>query len=260
LKILKEFEKALNEHLSLRNPPVAVKFLKRGEKLPANMGRPKRDLGERVRPCFGWHLARHQNLPVAMLEEDFAAACPASLFIFGLLKPIPSWIEGALAYRIYTVSKKAAATMEGHVPRLELNKFQGVAFAPVSKASFTPDVIMVFCNSKDAGRLVAASAWMTGEPIRNTMAGRALCAEAVIQPFQVGQPVVAIPCAGDRDFGRSQDDEIVFATPLNKLKEIITGLKAFKRTHQLGKLGEESEIRKKYNEMAGIVEKKLGRN
>ena len=223
------------------------------------MGRPKRDLGEPVRPCFGWHLARHQDLPVAMLEEDFASACPASLFIFGLLEPIPSWVEGALAYRIYTASKEAAATMEQHVPRLELNKFQGVVFAPLSKGSFTPDVIMVFCNSKDAGRLVAASAWMTGEPLQNSMAGRALCAEAIIQPFQTGKPVVAIPCGGDREFGRTQDDEIVFATPVGKVEEIIAGLKEFKRSHHVEKLGGKSEIRKKYNEMAGIVDKKLGR-
>lgn len=259
MKILEEFEKALDKYLSLRSFPVGVKLLERGQGIPANMGRPKRDLGEPVRPCVGWHVARHLGFPVTMLEDDFATACPTGIFVFGLLEPITSWINGALAHESYTGSMEAAITMEKHVFRLKVGKYQGVSFAPLRKLSFDPDVIMVFCNSKDAGRLVSAAAWINGEPVKASIAARDLCADAIIQPFQTGCPVIALPCAGDREYGRTQDDEIVFATPADRLEGIIAGLEGYERSHKAKNLGEESEIRKKYNEMSKALDKILGK-
>ena len=48
MDILNSFQKAVDQHLSLRSHPVAIKLLKRAEEVPPNMGRPARDLGETI--------------------------------------------------------------------------------------------------------------------------------------------------------------------------------------------------------------------
>ena len=259
MDILKRFQKALDEHLSLRSSPIAIKLLEREEDIPPNMGRPRRDLGESIRPCVGWHLARHKEVPVAMLLDDFATTCPSGVFIFGLLEPIPSWLEGDLSYGIYTASREAAVNMEKHVFRLEVGKYIGVAFAPLGEADFTPDLIMIFCNSNDARHLVLASAWTNGEPVKTSIAARNLCSEAIIQPFLTGKPVLAIPCGGDRQHGATDDDEIVFTAPASKLEGIIEGLAEFEKSHSIEKLGEDTKLQKRYKEMAKTLDVKLGR-
>ena len=68
---------------------------------------------------------------------------------------------------------------------------------------------MVYCDSREAMRLVTAASWTTGEPLRFSMAARGLCADGVAQPFLLGRPVLAVPCGGDRTHGGTQDDELV---------------------------------------------------
>jgi len=259
LEILNRFKTAIEEHLSLRSFPIAIKLLERREDIPLNMGRPVKNLGESIRPCVGWHFARHKGLSVAMLEEDFSTACPTGMFVFGLLEPIQPWIEGDLSYGIYTGSREAAANMERHVFRLEVGKYKGVAFAPLGKADFAPDLVMIYCNSREAMRLIIASEWTSGDPLKVSIAARNLCADSIVQPFQTGRPVLVIPCGGDRTRAGTDDNEIVFTTPVNKLEGIIKGFEQYVESHRVENLGEESKLEKRYSEMAKILDEKLGR-
>jgi len=170
-----------------------------------------------------------------------------------------SWLEGDLAYEIYTGTREAAASMESSIFRLETDKFKGIALAPLAKANFIPDLIMMYCDSKQAMRLVTAATYTDGEPLRFSMAARGLCSDGVVQPFQIKRPVVSIPCGGDRLFGVAQDNEIVFTTPVDGLEGIIKGLRVFEQTHSTEHLGGETELRKRYNNLAKRLDEKLGR-
>ena len=259
MELISSFNKCINEQLGLTTLPIAVKLLEQGDSIPNEMGRPLRDLGEPITPCEGWNLTRRLNLPVAMLEEDFSTACPTGLFVFGILEPIRQWIEGDLAYGIYTSSREAAANMERNVFRLQVGKYKGVAFAPLEKEYFVPDLVMVYCNSKQAMLLITAVAWANGEALRVTIAARNLCSDGVVQSFQIGRPVVAIPCGGDREHGGTQDTEVVFTTPLDRLEGIINGLELSKESITVGNLGGKHKLRKRYDEMGIILDEKLGR-
>ncbi|GAH70145.1 unnamed protein product, partial [marine sediment metagenome] len=171
----------------------------------------------------------------------------------------PSWLEGDLSYGIYTASREAGVNMEKHVFRLEVGKYIGVAYAPIAKANFVPDLVMIFCNPYDARRLALAAAWTNGEPIKTSIAARNLCSEAVAQPFLTGKPVLAIPCGGDRRHGATQDDEIVFTTQVDRLEGMIVGLAEFEKSHCIEKLGEDTKLQKRYKEMAKTLDVKLGR-
>jgi uncharacterized protein (DUF169 family) len=260
MEILKRFEEALHNHLSLRSFPVAIKLLESGEDVVSGTGRPLRDLGQPIRPCEGWHFVRHSGVSVTMLEEDFSTACPTGVLTFGLLEPVKQWINGDLSYGIYTGSRKAARNMESHVFRLETGKYRGVTFTTLGKANFDPDLIMIFCNSNDVRKLTSAAAYATGEPMRITVFARNLCSEGVVQPFQNRRPVIAIPCGGDRRHGGTNDDEIVFTTPLGGAEVIMQGLENFKKIQRIQKLGDDSERQKRYKAMAKVLDRKLGRS
>ena len=259
MEIIKRFEKAIDEQLSLATSPIAVKLLEKGEEIPANASRPIIELGEPIRPCEGWHFARHKGLSIAMLKDDFSTACPHAIFIFGILEPTQAWVDGDLAYEIYTGSRKAGMNMEGNIFRLEVGKYEGVVFAPLSKANFLPDLVMTYCNSREAMRLITAAEWMDGEPLTGKIAARCVCSEGVVQPFLTGEPVLGIPCGGDREHAGTQDYELVFTAPLSKLEGIIKGLEVFQDTHKIQSLGGESKVIERYSEMARSLNRELGR-
>ena len=260
MEISRRFEKVIGEKVGLTTFPIAVRLLKQGEDIPVKVERPLRAFGEPIRPCEGWNLTRRQGFPIAMLEEDFSTACPTGMFVFGILEPIKSWIEGDLAYDVYASSREAAVNMERNVFRLEAAKYKGVVFSPLGKADFTPDLVMIYCNSMQAMRLVAAAEWEDGEPLRVSIAARNLCADGIVQPFQTGRPVLAIPCGGDRENGRTQDTEVVFTTPVDRLEGIIGGLELATRSHRIEKLGEGPNLLERYMKMAKVLDEKLGRS
>jgi len=77
--------------------------------------------------------------------------------------------------------------------------------------------------------------------------------------IQTGRPVLAIPCGGDREHGRTDDYEIVFSAPVDRLEVIIEGLEEAKKWQLVEKLGGESRLRQRYKEMAKTLDEKLGR-
>lgn len=259
MSVIEEFSTAIEQHLGSLARPIAIKLLKQEDPMPVHAGRPLRDLGRPVRPCEAWHFVPDQNLSVVMQQEDFSTDCPAALFIFGILEPIKPWIEGDLAYHIYTDSREAAANMERNVFRLKAGEYSGVAFAPLGNLEFDPDLLMIYCNASQAQRLITSAAWKTGVPLHVTVAGRALCSDGIVQPLQKEEPVVAIPCAGDRLWGGAQDDDVVFTAPVHKLEEIAHGLDLYDRTHRAEHLGAESILRRTYNRMARMLDQQLGR-
>jgi len=259
MDVIQHFIEIGDEIISFSSPPLGVKFLAREEDVPPSAGRPVKDLGEPTRPCIAWHLARHDGLPIAMLKEDFTSKCPLSLFVFGVIKPIQQYLEGGMAIEAYAPTKEVAAKREKQLFLLEAGKYKGVVFAPLQKADFVPDIIFIHCNTRQLLMLTAAAPYRDGEALKPSMSGRAICSEGLVQPFLTGKPVVALPCGGDREHGRCQDHEMVFATPLNRLEGIIEGLEAFNRWTKKDRLGVLHGLGHRQVEWSKMLDPLLGR-
>ena len=89
------------------------------------------------------------------------------------MEPPQPWVEGDLAYKIYAGSREAAANMERNIFRLDVDKYQGIALAPLGRANFIPDLVMMYCNPRQAQRLVSAAAWTHGDLLEVSMSARA---------------------------------------------------------------------------------------
>ncbi len=205
-------------------------MLKRGDKVPAGAKRPVRDLGGRLVPCQAFYLSRRRGITVAMLADDFDTdSCPLGSIAFGMAPPVGVWADGEISHGVYAKTKKAARAMEKNVFRFRPGEYAGLISAPLSKARFAPDLVMVYCNSAQAMSLAAASRWDDGLPLDTRVSARAVCSDSVVQTVQTGRCQVCIPCGGDRIKAHAGKNDIVFTAPARKLGVIAEGLEGLAR-------------------------------
>lgn len=227
--ILGEYDARLNQYLRLNSFPVAVRFLRSGEEVPARAKRPAKDLHNRLTTCQAISMSRRHGWVLALGRED--CSCVLGAVALGLEKRLPHYVDGNLCVDLYTESLRAGRISEESVPRLPEGKYVGVVTAPLSRTSFTPDSIIIYGNGAQVMRLGQAWLWKRGGTLKSEFRGRIDCADLAIAPVVSGEPQMIVPCTGDRIFGQVQDHEIAFSFPFALMDEILEGLEA---THKAG--------------------------
>jgi uncharacterized protein (DUF169 family) len=257
---LKEFCKAVAEHVNSSAYPIAAKLLSMDERIPKAAKRPKKDFGQPIMPCQGSALARRQGLSIAMLKEDFSLDCGLGPIVFGLVKPPKWWLEGNLVHGLLTKTREASVNLDKTMFRLETGKYSGVLFSPICKTDFVPDVVIIYCAPAQAAKLVEAARYEDGNPLTTQITARAVCSTSIVQAIQTGKCQISIPCGGDRANAFAGDNEIVFSTPLAKLKGITEGLETIARSSDPSDpilrtcLGIKSPYANRYRELRRYIE------
>lgn len=130
-----------------------------------------------------------------------------------------------MAYPFYAETPEIGASLNAnHLPRMEQSENRHVLLSPLSRASFEPDVVLVYGNSAQIHRLVMAVCYKTGRPVNAVFSERMGCLRAIIVSIQSGEYQITIPGSGERAFGFCGEDEIVFAIPRNRFEELLSGL------------------------------------
>ncbi|HEY8348148.1 MAG TPA: DUF169 domain-containing protein [Symbiobacteriaceae bacterium] len=209
--------------------PVGIRVFRKGEPLPPRVRRPKADLGIPISICQGISMARRYGWSIAMGAEDLI--CPIAQVAFGYQPAIQYYTEGNLAAGMYVETCAQGRLTEQEVPKFDLDPSRVVVVAPLERCTFQPETLLVYGNSAQVMRLVTAALWKTGGAITSTTSGRADCADIVIRTAQEGKPQFILPCLGDRIFGQTQDTEMAFTTPWNRVPELLEGLEG---THRGG--------------------------
>ena len=224
-----EYEKKLNQYLRLASFPVAVKFLESWEEVPPRTKRPKEHLGNQFTTCQAVSMARRYGWALALGRED--SSCVLGAMALGLEKRLPHYTEGNLCIDLYTENIEAGRLSEESVPRLPEGKYVGVLVAPLHRAAFRPDSIIIYGNGAQIMRLGQAWLWKRGGTLDSAFRGRIDCADLAIAPHTEAKPQMVVPCTGDRIFGQVQDHEVAFSFPFSATGEILEGLEA---THKAG--------------------------
>lgn len=209
--------------------PVVVKMLKKGEALPAKVRRPKQDLGLQIATCQGVSFVRRYGWSLALSRED--VNCAPGRVVAGFGKPIEYYTEGTICDDIYNGSKEAGAVTESKIPRLQYGEYETIVLAPLHRANFEPDILLMYGNSAQVMRLVQGALYKNGGRITSASSGRLDCSDFIVGPLQTGEASYVLPCSGDRIFALTQDDEMCFTTPWSKIEDIVEGLKG---THNGG--------------------------
>ncbi|HED23883.1 MAG TPA: hypothetical protein ENN91_02015 [Firmicutes bacterium] len=80
-----------------------------------------------------------------------------------------------------------------HVPRIEKDVVNYVAFSPLDKLSFEPDLLIISATLAQAEILMRAMCYSTGELIRSTTTPVMGCAWIFVHPFKTGRVNYLIP-------------------------------------------------------------------
>jgi uncharacterized protein (DUF169 family) len=223
LKELNGYGEELEQRLRLKTFPFAVKLLKDEKEAPEGATRPKRGLGYHLSLCQGFAMSRREGSTVAMFLEDMW--CYSPVLALGMARPPEYYLEGNTYFPGHVGNREQAANLARDFPRLEYGRCIGVASAPLKKAEFEPDMVIVYCDSAQLRSLLAGLKYKQGELVTSTMEPASACVQAMVPALKSGRCQIAVPCAGDRRWALAQDDEMIFTVPVNKLQDLMSGLK-----------------------------------
>jgi len=229
MELVKQFDEMLKEYIRPLTFPVAVKLLKSGEDFPQRVRRPKDTFGHPIALCQGIAIARKYGWTLGFEKSD--NACGPSLAYLGCLPYTEKQKEGGIVYPLYAKTLEAGKRTEEAVGKLDENTFERIILAPLNKAQFVPDIILIYGNPGQVVRLVQGANYAQGGYVPAKATGRAACISEIASAYKTQSCNITIPGAGEKVFAMTGDDEIVFSAPYAKLGDIIEGVTV---THKSG--------------------------
>lgn len=227
--MLKDFDEAVAKYVRPGSFPLAVRMVREGEELSERTKRSHRDMNIKVAVCQTFSMARRYGWQLAVGEEDIN--CPLALTAFGFKEELELYDCGAMCAGMFTETKQAGARTEAQVPKFSFKEYKYILAAPVSRADFVPHVYLVYGNSAQIMRLVAAALYKKGGYLTSKFSARLDCADICIETMKSRDPQVILPCYGDRVFGQTGDDEMAISLPVGIEEDLIRGLEG---THRGG--------------------------
>jgi len=217
-----EYGRRLENLIRPNSHPLAVRMLRSPDEVPEEALRPVRDFGKCMSTCQTFALSRRFGETVAQLFEDMW--CPEPVIGFGLAEPPQYFYEGRTRYPDGVKSLEAGANWARGFPRFEVGKYVGVVSAPLTTASFEPDVAVIYCDSAQLLRLLLGLAYEDGRDIETVLGGHSACVYAVVPSMLKGECQASVPCRGDRGYAGTQDYEMIFTIPREQIARVVEGL------------------------------------
>ena len=228
-QVLNSLNQALEKHVRPQTFPLAIRMLKSDDELPSRAKRPWRDLGFKTAICQTISISRRYGWVVAIGKEDIS--CPLAKSAFGFEPLVEHFTGGCCCEGMYTETAAAGAKTEAELPKFSFQEYKYFLTAPIDRTTFEPHLFLVYGNSAQVMRLLAASLFKTGGYLHSRFSSRLDCADIAIETMQTQKPQVVLPCYGDRLFGQTQDHEMAFAFPYSHAQDLIDGLEG---THKGG--------------------------
>ena len=199
--------------LNLDRPPVAVGFL----------ASPPADLRRISRPmpagCSYWKHASEGHAFYTTPEDH--ENCAVGAFTHGValapdkIRDLESLV-GTMIQLQYLRSEEVAGIPHREAP------MQTVAYAPLSQASFEPDVVVFRGNARQI-MLISEAARAAGVFESAAAMGRPACA-MIPQAVSSVSGVASVGCIGNRVYTELGDDELYFAVPGKALLRVLEQL------------------------------------
>jgi uncharacterized protein (DUF169 family) len=126
--------------------------------------------------------------------------------------------------KMYTADAAKGKITEDMTPKFNFQQYKYILSAPISRTTFNPDLFLVYGNSAQVMRLLSAYLYETGGFVHSKFSGRLDCADICIETIQKNEAQVILPCYGDRVFGQTQDHEMAFTFPADKVSQLLKGL------------------------------------
>ena len=226
---LQKINEALNSYIRPDTFPVAAKMISSAGEIPEKARMPKRDLGVTMPVCQGIALARRYGWLMAMGKEDML--CPLGAVTLGLVPAKAKFLDGSFNVPNWVPNQEIRAKFCRELLRLDHGKYTHLIAAPLHRADFEPQVIIVYGNPAQILRLIQSAVRKTGAPLTSSILGGVACATVITKTILSDDCQFVMAGAGDRIFTLTQDHEVCFTIPMSKVDLIIQGLET---THEAG--------------------------
>ncbi|HZJ98405.1 MAG TPA: DUF169 domain-containing protein [Tissierellaceae bacterium] len=230
MELSKELFSTLEKYLRPNTFPVAIKIAQKDLDMPKYRSPLASFGGSRLSVCQAIGLARRWGWLIHYTEEDHI--CPGSFMFFGHTSVPEDVTEGRrFHYPAYAASEEIGKEIQKHMHSVEKDSIHSLYIAPLEKADFIPDVVLMYGNAAQVVRLIQATVYSDGGAVSSQFIGRGACGSSIIVPYQTGECNVIIPGSGERLFAILEDNELLFSIPNEKFQSVIDGLKeTHKRT------------------------------
>jgi len=213
-----ELSSKLKNLLGLKGSPVAVKLVQEKTDIPAGIP----ELKEKVRHCEMVQKARAGETFYATKEQHSCAGGAGALGIMETPEKIKSG-EFYFGLGRFKTLESAKKTMDA-VPRTNKH-FAASLYAPLEKADFKPDVVVVIGNPKQLLKIAQSNIYEKGGRNNVSFSGiQSVCADAVAQVYNTGELNATFGCDGSRKYAKIAADELVVGIPAAKLEEVVRAL------------------------------------
>ena len=139
------------------------------------------------------------------------------------LEPLPPKIaSGEFYYNLGRFdSVETAKSVIDSIPRKDEQSL-GIIYAPLEKADFLPDVVVVITLPKYGMFITQGIVYNQGGKMEYSCAGiQSLCADAVSAPYVNNKANATLACSGSRGYAGIVDEEIIFGLALDNLKPLM---------------------------------------
>lgn len=222
MNIFNEYAERIERQIRPISHSIAIKLLESEKDVPQGAKRPKRDFRACMSTCQCFSLSRRFGITIAQLIEDMW--CPEPAIGFGLAAPPQYFLEGHNRYPHGVETLEAGANWAQEFPCFKVGKYVGIVSAPLRTANFEPDLAVIYCNSSQLLRLLLGIAYKDGRDVTTRLGGHAACVYAVVPAMKKNECQVSVPCRGDRGYAGTQDDEMIFSAPKDKIGDLALGL------------------------------------
>jgi uncharacterized protein (DUF169 family) len=203
---LNQYGEQLENLLWLQTSPIAVKMLQKEADIPAGAIRPKKDRGYHLAQCQAFAMSRREGDSIAMLKED--NWCPGAVISYGMVQR--------------PETPGAAAQETGDC--FEYGKYIGILTAPLKKANFEPDAVIIYCDTNQL-RIILLSLKPEERPLVKSNFFPFSCSSAIVPVIKNNEYWITLPDPGEFARALTPAGEMMFSVPINRLAGLMENVK-----------------------------------
>ena len=159
-------------------PPVGVKFL---PNQPDAVAR----IEENMALC---EMLKAAQAGKAFFAEARNHACEAGSYVLGQADIAEPYVSGEFGAGLNIFdSPRSAARLYHHIPKIRKGVVNYVAFAPLDKLAFEPDVLIILADTRQTEILLRASSYRTGKMWVSKFTPAIGCAWTYVYPYLTGE-------------------------------------------------------------------------
>lgn len=210
----------ISENIKLTCSPVAIKLIDDVKEVPEDIDL----IDSKMRHCEMVRKASYGDKFYSTLDQQ---TCLGGAGAIGLRDMPPKLASGEKYYSLGRFKDLKTAKETAEKLSIIPDRHYGIIYAPLDKANFEPDVIIILSEPVAAMKIAQALVYSNGNKVRPSFAGiQSLCGDVVANPIIEKKVNITMGCDGSRKEADIKDEELAIGINKENIDKVIENLKA----------------------------------